>query len=100
MAYHLFELLIWRMRYHRLSFASQDSLLDLLLGEPLEILSHCFEHDDSCTRFTKVNVGHANAQASIALEVYLIALRSCDYPTPLGIIVNAITIFFQLWDRE
>ena len=99
MAYHLFELLIGRMSYHRLSFASQDSLLDLFLGEPLEILSHCFKHDDSCTRFAKVDIWHAVAKACIALKTYLIALRSCDYPIPLGIVVNDITIFFQLWDR-
>ena len=79
MVYHFFGPLIWRMCYHCLSFASQDSLCHLLLDEPLEILSHYFEHDDSCTRFiTKVNVGHAIAKACIALEVYLIALRSYD----------------------
>ena len=100
MAYHLSELLIGRVCSHRLSFASQDSLLHLLSGEPLKIILRCLDYDDSCTRFMKVNAGHAIAQACIALEVYLIALRSCDYPTPLSIVVNDVTIFLQLWDRE
>ena len=82
-----------------MSFASQGSLFDLLLGEPLKILSHCFKHDDSCMRFAKVDIRYAVANACIALEAYLIALGSCDYPIPFGIVVNDTTIFFQLWDQ-
>ena len=98
MAHHLFELVIWRMSDHRLSFASPFSILHLLLGVSLKILSHCFQHDDSILTITKVDVGHAITKACVAFERDLLSLRSCDYPVARGTVGNRVAILFQLWD--
>ena len=76
-----------------------STILHLLLGVALEILLYYLEHGDSFTMITELNVGHATTKGCVVLENDLRILRICDYPIPHGVVVNDVTIVFQLWDQ-
>ncbi len=88
------------MSHHCLGVAIKDRLFNLLLGETLEVLLDCLEHEEAFFIFMDINVGHAVAQSCILLELDFLPLWSCDHPVMPGVVVNLIPVLLKLGDGQ
>ena len=92
----MFEPLLSWISYHCLDFASQYSLLYLILGLTFKIILCYLYHCNVHLRFLRVNLWHVVTHSSVYLEHCSGSVGIIYYTFPLHAICNTITIFFLL----